>query len=374
MTEADLYPHLAHLAGGQVYPYVVPLLDGRPSVALPWVVFSLISSVSADVMGGQAESSVSVQIDVYAETVTQARQIRQDAREAIMLLAPGSVSEMQDYIPENRCTVQPWSFRSRCDFFFFLQNHTPPRAGFLLSGGRMSALYERSQLTQVMISSAPATAETMDKAEYLRLDCTIKEVQFTAGQKQDIDVTTLCSTEQENINGLGASSEISMSGNFYLNQAQNALRDAYDNDALYAFKVLFPSGKGFKFLAEVRQHTWSSGTNGVVAATFSLRMKGKPVSFVVPLAFVKNLDKTLTVNTGALLTMSVSANGGTPPYKYAWKKDGQPVDGQTTDTFSKPGAQSADAGKYTCVVTDSAEKAQSVTSVECTVTVSAAAG
>ncbi|KNG35684.1 hypothetical protein WR11_20330, partial [Escherichia coli] len=49
MTEADLYPHLAHLAGGQVYPYVVPLLDGRPSVALPWVVFSLISSVSADV-------------------------------------------------------------------------------------------------------------------------------------------------------------------------------------------------------------------------------------------------------------------------------------------------------------------------------------
>ncbi|EEC7433477.1 phage tail protein, partial [Escherichia coli] len=26
----------------------------------------------------------------------------------------------------------------------------------------MSALYERSQLTQVMISSAPATAETMD--------------------------------------------------------------------------------------------------------------------------------------------------------------------------------------------------------------------
>ncbi len=31
----------------------------------------------------------------------------------------------------------------------------------------MSALYERSQLTQVMISSAPATAETMEKAEYL---------------------------------------------------------------------------------------------------------------------------------------------------------------------------------------------------------------
>ncbi len=95
----------------------------------------------------------------------------------------------------------------------------------------------------------------MDKAEYLRLDCTIREVQFTAGQKQDIDVTTLCSTGAGEHQRSGASSEISMSGNFYLNQAQNALRDAYDNDALYAFKVLFPSGKGFKFLAEVRQHT-----------------------------------------------------------------------------------------------------------------------
>ncbi|EHD8067057.1 major tail subunit, partial [Escherichia coli] len=170
------------------------------------------------------------------------------------------------------------------------------------------------------------------------------------------------------------SSEISMSGNFYLNQAQNALRDAYDNDTVYAFKVQFPSGKGFKFLAEVRQHTWSSGTNGVVAATFSLRLKGKPVSYVVPLAFVKNPEKTLTVNTGALLTMSVSVNGGTPPYKHAWKKDGQPVEGQTTDTFSKANAQSGDKGAYTCEVTDSAEQPQSITSDACTVTVNGAGG
>lgn len=126
MTEADLYPHLAHLAGGQVYPYVVPLLDGRPSVALPWVVFSLISSVSADVMGGQAESSVSVQIDVYAGTVTQARQIRQDAREAIMLLAPASV-KCRTIFRKTAVTVQPWSFRSRCDFFFFSTKPIPRR-------------------------------------------------------------------------------------------------------------------------------------------------------------------------------------------------------------------------------------------------------
>lgn len=140
----------------------------------------------------------------------------------------------------------------------------------------MSALYEKSQLTKILISSLPATKDTMASADYLDLSCTLKEVQFTGGQKQDIDVTTLCSTEQENINGLPAQSEISLSGNFFKNAAQDALRDAYDNDTTYAFQVIFPSGKGFRFLAEVRQHTWSSGTNNVVAATFSLRLKGKP--------------------------------------------------------------------------------------------------
>ncbi len=121
-------------------------------------------------------------------------------------------------------------------------------------------------------------------------------------------MTTLCSTEQENINGLGSPSEISMSGNFFMNPAQNALRDAYDNDSVYAFKVQFPSGRGFKFMAEVRQHTWSSGTNGVVAATFSLRLKGKPSLYVVPLDFVRNLPEAHVVTTGSLLTLSVAVS------------------------------------------------------------------
>jgi hypothetical protein len=87
----------------------------------------------------------------------------------------------------------------------------------------MSSLYEKSQGTKIQITSVPATPETVGSATYLDLQCTIKEVQFTGGQKQDIDVT-LCSTEQENINGLGAQSEISLSGNFY-NPAQDALRE-----------------------------------------------------------------------------------------------------------------------------------------------------
>lgn len=65
MTEDDLYLLLRPLAGGQVYPYVAPLgSDGQPSISPPWVIFSLISDVTADVLCGQAESGISVQVDV----------------------------------------------------------------------------------------------------------------------------------------------------------------------------------------------------------------------------------------------------------------------------------------------------------------------
>lgn len=66
----------------------------------------------------------------------------------------------------------------------------------------MSALFERAQKTVVMITSVPVTAAELDTATWLNLSCTIKQASFTAGQKNDIDVTVLCSDETENINGL----------------------------------------------------------------------------------------------------------------------------------------------------------------------------
>lgn len=233
----------------------------------------------------------------------------------------------------------------------------------------MSALYEKSQLTKILISSLPTTKEAMDSAAYLDLSCTIKEAQFTGGQKQDIDITTLCSTEQENINGLPAPSEISLSGNFFQNAAQDALRDAYDNDTTYGFQIIFPSGNGFKFLAEVRQHTWSSGTNGVVAATFSLRLKGKPLPVDPTLKLVTDLPTSQSVAVGAAISMSVVAEGGKPPYSYAWKKGSTTISGQTSNVFNKAVAASGDAGAYSCVVTDSSTPVKTVTSAINTLTV-----
>ncbi|HDF7630522.1 tail completion protein gp17 [Enterobacter hormaechei] len=103
MTEDDLYPLLASLAGGKVYPYVAPLgSDGQPSVAPPWVIFSIITDVAADVLCGQAESAVSVQVDVYSSAITEARAIRDMALDALQVLKPGNVVKTPGYEPDLR--------------------------------------------------------------------------------------------------------------------------------------------------------------------------------------------------------------------------------------------------------------------------------
>lgn len=95
MTEADIYSRLAGLAEGKEYPYVAPFEGGCPSP--PWLVFSLYSTISGDVLSGQAESTVAVQIDVYAATVGQARHIRGQALLALKPLRPVRVSQLNGY-------------------------------------------------------------------------------------------------------------------------------------------------------------------------------------------------------------------------------------------------------------------------------------
>lgn len=98
MTEADIKPYLKPLAGGQVYPYVVKLnTQGKPAVSPPWIVFSIVDDVYSDVMCGQAESAAALQIDVYSDTIDEARDIRNQAREALAPLTPVALTEANGY-------------------------------------------------------------------------------------------------------------------------------------------------------------------------------------------------------------------------------------------------------------------------------------
>ncbi|NBF85400.1 tail completion protein gp17 [Enterobacter cloacae] len=111
MTEEDLYPLLEPLAGGQVYPYVAPLgSDGKPSVSPPWIIFSIVDDVSADVLCGQAESMVSVQVDVYSTSIAESRSLRDLALSSLKPLNPTEVVKIHGYEPGRRL------YRATLDF------------------------------------------------------------------------------------------------------------------------------------------------------------------------------------------------------------------------------------------------------------------
>lgn len=57
---------------------------------------------------------------------------------------------------------------------------------------------------------------------------------------------------------------------------------------------------------------------------------------------------------GGELYLFVTASAGSPGYTYQWKKDGGGLAGQTATSIDITGITMADAGTYTCVVTDSA--------------------
>ncbi|HED5889123.1 TPA: DUF3168 domain-containing protein [Salmonella enterica] len=95
MTEAQIFSLLSGLAGGRVYPYVAPL-----STPPPWVVFSLPSDVMADTFAGAAESTIAIQVDVYASTPDEAREIRDQAITALTPMGIGNIKKIPGYEPD----------------------------------------------------------------------------------------------------------------------------------------------------------------------------------------------------------------------------------------------------------------------------------
>lgn len=73
------------------------------------------------------------------------------------------------------------------------------------------------------------------------------------------------------------------------------------------------------------------------------------------------------VYDGDTLVLTVDA-GGTPPLSYQWRKDGNPIAGATSSTFTKPGVTSGDAGVYSVLVSN---EQGSVTSQSATISVQA---
>ncbi|CAI2035320.1 Kappa-carrageenase precursor [Serratia fonticola] len=172
--------------------------------------------------------------------------------------------------------------------------------------------FEKTQGTVFSISDAEVASIDQAGINWLSASCSTKELSFTGGQKDDIDVTTLCSEEKEMTNGLAAPSEMTINRNWTVyEEAQRSLMAAYNTDTTRAVRVVFPSGNGYMYIAEVRQNSWIAGVGGVVSASYTLRIKGKPVDIFavnIPVTGVA-LDKTtasLTLGNSLTLTPTIA--------------------------------------------------------------------
>lgn len=176
----------------------------------------------------------------------------------------------------------------------------------------MASKHEKTKGTVISVSATEASEANPAGITWLSASCSMREISYTGGQKSDIDITTFCSDEQEMVNGLKAPSEMSINKNWSAyDTAQDSLMEADETDTRRAIKIVFPSGNGYAYLAEVRQNSWSAATNGVVSASFSLRIIGKSVRIYavnIPVTGVL-LDKTTVsgaVGTSVQLTPTIA--------------------------------------------------------------------
>jgi hypothetical protein len=111
------------------------------------------------------------------------------------------------------------------------------------------------------------------------------------------------------------------------------------------------------------QSTWSNDTNRCDLSHPIVTGGGSALSIATNPA-------NMTVSAGGTATFSVSATGGTSPYKYQWYRGSTAISGATSATYSFA-AQSVDNGAtFKATVTDSATSPVTVTSGSATLTVS----
>lgn len=71
------------------------------------------------------------------------------------------------------------------------------------------------------------------------------------------------------------------------------------------------------------------------------------------LMFSVDLPPTASYDAGSRIDLSVTVIGGKPPYKYQWRKTGNPIAGKTdSDYLLTDNASKAHEGVYSCQVTD----------------------
>ncbi|MEI7378220.1 tail completion protein gp17, partial [Dickeya chrysanthemi] len=94
----DIYSLLGKLAHGRVYAYAVPCCDYHaPHQKRPFILFSLSQENNYNASQQLTGQRITISADCYAQTVADARALREQVRAALAVLQPNKTVEYNDF-------------------------------------------------------------------------------------------------------------------------------------------------------------------------------------------------------------------------------------------------------------------------------------
>ncbi len=100
MTEADVYPFFPRWRAAGSTRTWCRLTRRANRQSLPLGGIFPLTEVSADVLCGPAEKTASLQVDVYASSIDEARLIREEVRIALEPLGYSDMNDTNGYEPD----------------------------------------------------------------------------------------------------------------------------------------------------------------------------------------------------------------------------------------------------------------------------------
>ena len=134
------------------------------------------------------------------------------------------------------------------------------------------------QGSSIRLTTNEQTAIPFTAPAYVTLDCIGREIQLQGGTSPEIDTTSFCSTAKEFRLGLPDAGTMTIQGFWKQGHAAHtALRDAARDKLTRGMEITFEDFSTVRVLFSVQQRSFSMAVDGVVSASYTLRLTGELV-------------------------------------------------------------------------------------------------
>lgn len=132
------------------------------------------------------------------------------------------------------------------------------------------------QGSAIRISTTEVTVANPNPApSFASLSCISREIQYQSGSSTEIDVTSICSTAREFRLGLPDAGTMTISGYWKQGEAGHTeFREAYNDKRSRLLVVEFEDGSSFSAVGFVQQRSFTAAVDGVVSASYTIRLTG----------------------------------------------------------------------------------------------------